>query len=186
MYLNIFLLLIYLTLNIIISYVFLFVFIKTCLYFCVNYYRKVFDKNKKLDSLINDSVFFLKKELNIPENIRIRIIPEYHLGIIGVEGFLDPHTGIYNVHINMNNTQYMILRTVSHEMVHVKQFQSGRLQSFNTTSMVLYEGSFYSQKTPYSKRPWEKEAFEKEAYLCDKFYKEKNIKKPFYNYLLPI
>jgi len=52
-----------------------------------------------------------------------------------------------------------MLRNIAHELVHVQQFLSGRLDDF-TWEGVDYFG------TPYLERPWEIEAYEMEEKLC--------------------
>lgn len=173
-------------LNIAILYLISFLFFKIIFYFFIKKYRVILKKDNSLELLIKESFEFFKKELEIPEDFNVKLSNYYFDGIIREEGFLDYIGSDYKMHVNMKNTQYMIIRTVAHEMVHAQQFASKRLKTFNSTNMIVFDGIFYDGNMSYSKRPWEIEAFNKEKYLCKKFYNYKKIKKPFYNYILPI
>lgn len=56
-----------------------------------------------------------------------------------------------------------VIRTIFHELVHVKQYETGRLE-FG----MIWEGKIYT--CDYDSRPWEIEAFELEEYMIKSFY----------------
>lgn len=65
---------------------------------------------------------------------------------------------------------------LSHEMVHLSQYTTGRLWLNLNTGAVMWEGKIYSSTVPYEERPWEKEAFDRQRRLL-KAWKKRNNKK---------
>jgi len=72
------------------------------------------------------------------------------------------------VGINPKQTKNELIRTIFHEMVHVKQYVEGDLSHENSDN--LWKGEVVD--VPYSDRPWEKEAYEQEEAMWHIFTKE--------------
>lgn len=67
--------------------------------------------------------------------------------------------------LKSNQTEKELLKTLAHEMVHVKQYAYGEIDERGTKWLSR---KMDHDSVPYHKRPWEKEAFKME----DKLYKE--------------
>jgi len=72
------------------------------------------------------------------------------------------------VGINPKQSKNELIRTIFHEMVHVKQYVVGDLSHENSDN--LWKGEVVD--LPYSDRPWEKEAYEQEEAMWHIFSKE--------------
>jgi hypothetical protein len=75
--------------------------------------------------------------------------------ILGLTRQLEP--GIYSVDLNPLYPQKDLESTMVHELIHVMQIYSGRLQILQ--GEVKWEGKTWSLSTPYQQRPWEQEAY---------------------------
>ena len=97
---------------------------------------------------------FVSTLLNIPENVYIDI---YFKQSPSAGGCIDMEDdGEYHqFEIDINNKQPLeeMVATLFHEMKHVEQTATGRLDQ------TIWEGVSYKD-TPYDDRPWEKEAYE--------------------------
>jgi hypothetical protein len=60
-----------------------------------------------------------------------------------------------------------LLRTVAHELVHVKQISRNELKELVLSPQYRFCKKYYSKNTTYHNRPWEIEALEKEQILVD-------------------
>lgn len=64
------------------------------------------------------------------------------------------------------------ISVISHELIHLDQFHSGRLVKKDGINMVSWEGKIYDVTvTPYMERPWEIEAFKRDKDLEKKIIK---------------
>lgn len=70
------------------------------------------------------------------------------------------------------------LRTLSHELVHLKQYATNELYDYQTAgNKTRWRGRILdSEKTPYRKQPWEKEAYSRQTPLLFEFLKDNKIK----------
>lgn len=85
-------------------------------------------------------------------NIVVRMHSKIHVGDIGTEGLcecLDNRNFIIDVALFGN-----WLSTLAHEMVHVKQFAKGELDS----ALTQWKSNKYCENIDYWDQPWEKEA----------------------------
>ena len=85
-------------------------------------------------------------------NIVVRMHNKIHVGEIGTEGLcecLDSRNFIIDVALFGN-----WLSTLAHEMVHVKQFAKGELDS----ALTQWKSNKYCGNIDYWDQPWEKEA----------------------------
>ena len=108
-------------------------------------------RNKKA---IDHAMSFVSTLLNIPENVYIYI---YFKQSPSAGGCIDMEDdGEYHqFEIDINNKQPLeeMVATLFHEMKHVEQTATGRLDQ------TIWEGVSHKD-TPYEDRPWEKEAYE--------------------------
>lgn len=85
-------------------------------------------------------------------NIVVRMHSKIHVGDIGTEGLcecLDNRNFIIDVALFGN-----WLSTLAHEMVHVKKFAKGELDS----ALTQWKSNKYCENIDYWDQPWEKEA----------------------------
>lgn len=76
------------------------------------------------------------------------------------------------IRMNKNMNREMMLETLAHEMVHVKQDALGEKQErFKGGYKLLWKGKDYT-KTSYSKQPWEREAYRLEKKLVKEYFGE--------------
>lgn len=72
------------------------------------------------------------------------------------------------IFIDKNISRSIAIETLSHELIHLKQYIDGRLKLLETT-YVEWEGEKINVlDLPYDKRPWEIEAFDKQRELENK------------------
>lgn len=122
--------------------------------------------NAGLYELKIDSVFVIVKPMSIT-------IKNNGLGDGGFElmGTIIGNRNQYMLYIgDLNRSESFTI--VSHELIHLEQFHSGRLVKKDSTNLVLWEGKIYDVKQiPYLERPWEIEAFNKDKVLEKKIIK---------------
>jgi hypothetical protein len=101
---------------------------------------------------VNEAMTFVDPYLNIPDNIHIEIV----LGKFATSGciYLDDEDGMSYFLVEINNKQSLgeIAATIFHELKHVEQTVSKRLDQ------CKWDGVDHSN-TPYLDRPWEIEAY---------------------------
>lgn len=68
-----------------------------------------------------------------------------------------PHT------YNLYGSRWLGKTELCHEMIHLSQYENGRLRRFENT--LIWDGSPYDNATPYMERPWEIEAFKIQTQL---------------------
>lgn len=99
-------------------------------------------------------------------NIVVRIHNKINVGLHGVEGLcesVDNRTFIIDVALFTN-----WLSILAHEMVHVKQFAKGELDS----ALTQWKSNRYCENIEYWDQPWEKEARKLQHKLVIQFDKE--------------
>lgn len=99
-------------------------------------------------------------------NIVIKIHNSVHCGTIGTEGLcesIDQRHFIIDVALFTN-----WLSTLAHEMVHVKQFAKGELDS----ALTQWKSNKYCENIEYWDQPWEKEARRLQQRMVEVFDKE--------------
>lgn len=70
------------------------------------------------------------------------------------------------IYVDISLTIEDLITVISHEMVHVKQLQTGRLKYIN--GKILWEGKPATLKVDYNKRLWEKEAIRYQSYISER------------------
>lgn len=80
--------------------------------------------------------------------------------------------GTYNLVVR-SNIGAGLKSVLAHEMIHLQQYVSGRLQMSVMTGAAIWEGESFPASVPYEERPWEREAFKQERDLL-KAYRKQN------------
>ena len=108
-------------------------------------------------------------------NVEIKLMkmPETSYGLCSVDDSDDsPSTPMrkFIIEVNKGMGIAMIVRTVLHEMVHVKQFARGELDS--KYKGMRWKTAHVTDDVDYMDLPWEKEAYKMEEKLAAKFWRE--------------
>lgn len=77
------------------------------------------------------------------------------------------------------STEYTFIRDVVHEMVHLKQYYTGKLKFLSTH--VRYDGKNIYKDLEYQDRPWEIEAFGMESYLIEDYLDDRHLTEQIMN-----
>jgi len=97
--------------------------------------------------------------------ILVRMHSQIHVGEFGTEGLcesLDNRTFVIDVALFTN-----WLSILAHEMVHVKQFAKGELDS----ALTQWKSNKYCENIAYWDQPWEKEARKLQHKMVEEFDK---------------
>ena len=108
---------------------------------------------KKHKKLIDDAMSFVIHRLNIPGNVWVDIFVKSCNncgGVVHMEK--EDEWDYYQLDINSRQSSEEIVATLFHEMKHVEQTATGRLNQY------IFEGKDY-RNVDYWDRPWEKEAY---------------------------
>jgi len=72
----------------------------------------------------------------------------------------------YTIFIDYNETPNNLFLILSHELIHLEQYQNNRLELLFGGGIIRFENKLYILKDiNYNQRPWEIEAFDKEQNL---------------------
>lgn len=124
--------------------------------------------NKKLKSELRDAALFFieqlfprKRILDLSISLTQDLCETY--GVYGECWENDSH--IFNIKLDKDLSKIDLIKTLGHEMAHVKQFARGELKF--GSGRDRWFGKVYPLNTPYSKQPWEREAnrLEKKLYI---------------------
>lgn len=75
----------------------------------------------------------------------------------------------FEIEIDANLTGDNALTTLSHELIHVEQYATGRLK--DVSSGARFDGKLYRDSLPYDKLAYEIEAHENESLILKEFKK---------------
>lgn len=121
-----------------------------------------------------DEIMPRKRRLYISIKIDNSLLAEHNM--VGscepVDEVLNKRHYKFAIHLEKTLTDDEMLRTLAHEIVHVKQFTSGQMVScrFNE-DITFWNGKKYDEnKTPYDKHPWEIDANKTADKLIKQFY----------------
>ena len=67
-----------------------------------------------------------------------------------------------------------IVKTLCHEMVHVKQYARNEMTDSYLKRQMRWRNRFIKKNTSYSKLPWEREAYYWEKRLYEKYFEKLN------------
>lgn len=119
----------------------------------------IFGQNQEAQEIVNAGLV----ELGIKSvEVRIMPIPDYLKGLVKghgdeLEGFIRGGQGKYILYLKELNKS-SLLRVVSHELIHLKQMEEGRLLT-TSENIVFFDGKEYNGKDmSYFQKPWEDEA----------------------------
>lgn len=76
----------------------------------------------------------------------------------------------FEIGIDPSLSRVRMIRTLVHELVHVKQFVYGELRDY-VHKETHWCGSYVDPRTPYRKKPWEKEAFRMQNELAAEWFR---------------
>lgn len=125
--------------------------------------------------LVKKSVDFVVKELGLTRmktlNVNIKLV-KMEEGNYGLCSADDPgkHMRNFTITVNKNMNISMLIRTVLHEFVHVKQFARSELNAKYIG--MQWKTAHVTDDTDYMDLPWEKEAYRLEEKLAAKIWKE--------------
>lgn len=88
-----------------------------------------------------------------------------------LEAHVEYINGIYYLYIDKMGREKAI-DVISHEIIHVQQYQNGSLEYSNDCNCVIYDNSqYYLEEVDYDSRPWEADAFKYDNYLSNQINK---------------
>ena len=79
------------------------------------------------------------------------------------------------IEVDRTNNLRLVLETVAHEMVHVKQYARGELYYSPIKRKYRWCGRWINYRISYWQQPWEKEAYKKEKVLLDSWLKKEGL-----------
>ncbi len=132
-------------------------------------------KDKRLKRRVGAAaVFFLQQLLPRKRNIDVRIklvkdllAKENNYGEC-YDLDVSPGHKYYTIRLDYADAD-TVIRTLAHEMVHVKQFARGELRMLYTGYCAKWKGEKYPDDIEYETSPWEVEANHIEPLLSGKF-----------------
>ena len=111
-------------------------------------------------------VCFAADFLGIDGTLEVYFDGEFDDGCCGYCEY-DPEEEELSIYINPKHDKHDIVNTFFHEMVHVKQYLKGELESGIGKQSSRWKGKEYN--TSYFDAPWEREAYELEKVMSDIF-----------------
>ena len=126
---------------------------------------------RKLGTLTLDKVLnFAEKYLKLNSRLEIHIDFIRTKKFLGQYEGIDEHGEIHYIDINENESKEDIIRSIFHELVHVRQTDDGDLSlDGNSWKGFLYKTK--EMEVDYHHLPWEKEAFDLEEKMWNIFNK---------------
>ena len=120
---------------------------------------EIHNGTQKLRRVIDEAMTFVVSYLDLPEDtwVDVEFISQGSAG-----GCIDTEDGTFLVEINKKQSLDEIVATLFHEMKHVEQTATGKLDQ------LMWEGVDHTS-TPYYDRPWEKEAYAFEEQITNKY-----------------
>lgn len=116
----------------------------------------------------------LRRLSSLDVNIKLMNKPEGEYGLCSVDDSDDkPVMRKFVIEVNKGMGIAMIVRTVLHELVHVKQFARGELDT--KFKGMKWKTAHVTDDVDYMDLPWEKEAYKLEDKLSAKFWSENLI-----------
>ena len=132
--------------------------------------------DKETRNLCRDALLFYAKELlgprlykNITVTVSFEDLPNKFNALCN---WVDDNHVCREFFISVNKklNKKTLLITLSHEMIHIKQFARGELKDYLREDKVRWHGQVFCLKeTDYWSSPWEKEAYENDSILYEKY-----------------
>lgn len=139
-------------------------------------------KNRKLRGLMRQAAsYFIEELIGSRPNLKVKFKfsgLKAKCGVLGECSTLDEGYRPRNFTINIDDAQTlrMQLRTIAHELVHVKQYARNEMYEYVSQHTRWRNTVVDESKTRYKDLPWEREAYSMEVPLVRKFLKEHKIK----------
>lgn len=124
---------------------------------------------------IFEAIDWIMMELDLPENTHIsiqfnsKLVIQDHASVIDLDDDEEDGVQWYEIEINSKLPADLIIRSIFHEMIHIKQLSTGRLRYIKGVPHWLGKPHL---DTPYNRQPWEIEAYDKEEIYLHR-YREK-------------
>lgn len=138
---------------------------------CIRIYG--FKNDPDLKAIVKKSILFSLKEL-LPNKRKLNLIVKRKANLLEEHNAYglcystdDPHYYFIDLHADLDNAD--LLRTLFHEMTHVKQYAKKEL--VYKTNYNLWKGRKYKDLENEWNRPWEIEARKYEKLIYNKFIK---------------
>lgn len=94
-----------------------------------------------------------------------------------VDGFVIQNkddNNVYQIFLNTDMNRNRMIEVISHELIHIEQHHSGRLDVMSTELAVFEGDTIRIKEVEYRQRPWEVEAYREqrkvERYIRDKVF----------------
>ena len=135
----------------------------------------VYGGSHRQKELATDMAHFAGKRImssrmydSLEVNLHLRDKMQEREGVYGTCIWMDDNyrPKEFEINIDRGMKQRLLLESVAHEMVHVKQWATGQLYDYIDGDTSRYDGKKYSKsKMDYYDYPWEIEAYGREAGL---------------------
>jgi len=129
-------------------------------------------KNKR--ALVEEAAVFFKNQLmprmkNLWIDIKLRPNFEDDGDCIWTDSYYRPRE--FHINLKSTNDEDHMIKTLAHEMVHVKQWAREEIKDGRDTSRALWKKTRLvdCEKTAYEDLPWEKEANKLEEILFERW-----------------
>jgi hypothetical protein len=138
---------------------------------CIRIYG--FKDDPDLKAIIKKSILFAIDEL-LPHKRKLNLIVKRKANLLEEHGAFglcystdDPHYYYIDLYKDQDNSD--LLKTLFHEMIHVKQYAKKEL--VYKTNHNIWKGKRYEDSDSDWNRPWEREARKYEKLIYNKFIK---------------
>lgn len=122
-------------------------------------------------ALIHSAVGFFSKILGFKRRLRIEISlinklkqKEHCRGM----AHQNSRNG-YHIKLDAGLKPLALIRCLAHEMIHVNQWVTGKMEDINNRYQVRWGEKLYRSQLAYTKHPWEIEAYKYDKILANKF-----------------
>jgi hypothetical protein len=137
---------------------------------------KVYGCSKTLtrkDLVHRAAVYFLSRLLPRKRKVKIDICVEDNLiensGVYGECYHISESPSEYKIRLDRSMSDEMLITTLAHEFIHVRQFNNKELTL--THSRSRWQGKYYADNEfTDTEEPWEVEPRERESALADEFF----------------
>lgn len=123
--------------------------------------------------LLNTAVIYFAKKLSGFARRRVRINVSLVPGLRHREhakGMAHQNSPLsYQIRLDGGMKFLMLLRCLAHEMIHVNQWLTGKMEDIDGRTKVRWRRRIYSMPMRYDNHPWEKEAYRHDWRLAQSF-----------------
>ena len=132
---------------------------------------------KKQRQVVEDVVKWSIKKLNLHRirTLNLTFSIKSLKSLYGQLEQLDDKRREFSVVLDKNVDTKDLIRTVIHEMVHIKQYIRKEMDSEIVGSRMRWKSKTYPYDIKYDDMPWEKEANRLETKYCNEYLKEIGI-----------